>query len=542
MNDKLFLIAIGGTGMRCLEAFVHLCAAGMFDDQEIEILTLDTDQSNGNKSRVEGLVELYNKVKTNDSSNFGGRPNANTFFSAKLNLYKFFTDYSTPSRKSYKVLSQVSNISNACKQDNEELADLLLDPETVQNFELDHGYRAQTHLGSMLMYHGIIEAAINAKRGGKDVKEHEKALQKFVQLIQKNSGNARVFVFGSVFGGTGASSIPVVPIALRDSVSILSDGTSSLDLSKVKFGSTLLTDYFMFAAPTSAQKSADKVIADSNNFALNSQAAMQFYLGDPTVRNFYKRLYHIGWPASAKLDVTGMNSGKTITGGREQENPAHVVELMCASAAYDFFTEPIVEKQATYLYRNVETDDNGQLRLTGTSFINDGAKFENKLGAFFSYAHLVLSKHQGALGLPGNEGLLERFADQKIHDYDSITNEQAKELDDYLKMFAYNVVNGNLTKGWMYQVKETVPGMFIFNNDAFRTGVNEIAGIDPGDIFTDDRHNWDKPLLSSRYDKFIKGLIDANCFPAEDQHVETVKEQYLAHIYNAITMAQKYDF
>lgn len=62
MNDKLFLIAIGGTGMRCLEAFVHLCAAGMFDDQEIEILTLDTDQSNGNKSRVEGLVELYNKV------------------------------------------------------------------------------------------------------------------------------------------------------------------------------------------------------------------------------------------------------------------------------------------------------------------------------------------------------------------------------------------------------------------------------------------------------------------------------------------------
>ena len=32
MEDKLFLIAIGGTGMRCLEAFVHLCAAGLFDN------------------------------------------------------------------------------------------------------------------------------------------------------------------------------------------------------------------------------------------------------------------------------------------------------------------------------------------------------------------------------------------------------------------------------------------------------------------------------------------------------------------------------
>ena len=32
--DKLFVIAIGGTGMRCLESFVHLCAIGMFDNEE----------------------------------------------------------------------------------------------------------------------------------------------------------------------------------------------------------------------------------------------------------------------------------------------------------------------------------------------------------------------------------------------------------------------------------------------------------------------------------------------------------------------------
>ena len=44
-QDKLFIIAVGGTGMRCLESFTHLCAIGMFDNQEIEILTLDTDQT-----------------------------------------------------------------------------------------------------------------------------------------------------------------------------------------------------------------------------------------------------------------------------------------------------------------------------------------------------------------------------------------------------------------------------------------------------------------------------------------------------------------
>ena len=98
MADKLFVIAIGGTGMRCLESFVHLCAIGMFDNEEIEVLTLDTDQANGNKGRVEQLIELYNRIKSNETSKIdGGEPNVDTFFSAKLNLHRFFTNYSDQS-------------------------------------------------------------------------------------------------------------------------------------------------------------------------------------------------------------------------------------------------------------------------------------------------------------------------------------------------------------------------------------------------------------------------------------------------------------
>ena len=35
MDDKYFVISIGGTGMRCVEAFTHLCAMGMFGNKEI---------------------------------------------------------------------------------------------------------------------------------------------------------------------------------------------------------------------------------------------------------------------------------------------------------------------------------------------------------------------------------------------------------------------------------------------------------------------------------------------------------------------------
>ena len=241
MADKKFVVAIGGTGMRCLESFVHLCAIGMFDNEEIEILTLDTDRTNGNKGRVEQLIDTYNNIKSNDATNIdGGSPNADTFFSAKLNIYKFATDYSKSTRSTYANLAQLSVGNPNDIKENQALSDLFLERKTVQDFNLDHGYRAQTHLGSFLMYHGIVEAARNMRNGDENLGEEDKSLRNFLLKLLENSENARVFVFGSVFGGTGASSIPIIPVAFQDAIKTL-DGHSTLDLNKVKFGSTLLT-------------------------------------------------------------------------------------------------------------------------------------------------------------------------------------------------------------------------------------------------------------------------------------------------------------
>ncbi len=93
--NKMFIIAIGGTGMRCLESFVHLCAMGMFDNKTIDILHLryrpeQWKQGPGQKH----FIDLYNKIKSDDANQVnGGYPNAKTFFSAKINLYRFYTVY-----------------------------------------------------------------------------------------------------------------------------------------------------------------------------------------------------------------------------------------------------------------------------------------------------------------------------------------------------------------------------------------------------------------------------------------------------------------
>ena len=61
MAKQYFVLGIGGTGMRCIESLIHLCAMGMFDDTEIHLLALDTDKNNGNFSRLT-VVKSYRRM------------------------------------------------------------------------------------------------------------------------------------------------------------------------------------------------------------------------------------------------------------------------------------------------------------------------------------------------------------------------------------------------------------------------------------------------------------------------------------------------
>ena len=391
-QDKLFVIGIGGTGMRCLESFVHMCAMGMFDNKEINILTLDTDQENGNLKRVWDLIDLYNRIKnpTGSDVDAGGKPSSNTFFSAKLNLSKYWPSYS--GGVNYQSLSSVSIQSDETKE-NIDLASLFLD-STAQTFDLAHGYRAQTHLGSQLMYHSIIDAAKNVKSKGNGAQPQERDLLKYIEDLIKVKSQARVFIFGSVFGGTGASSIPVIPTAFNSAYNLFKDLPLESKSVEAKFGASLLTEYFKFKSPTDAQKKEKKnaVVADASYFTLNSQAALQFYQNDPTVKSTYKCLYNVGWPVGDVVDFSkGKNETETITGGAAQKNPCHVTELLCAFAAHDFFNrEQFEDKEADYLFRTVHHDNNS-FNFDFQDFAGDSKQFKNALPGLYSIAFLKLA-------------------------------------------------------------------------------------------------------------------------------------------------------
>lgn len=458
MAKEFFVMGIGGTGMRCIESLIHLCAMGMFDDTTIHLLALDTDKNNGNFSRLKEVKEAYLNAKNLDKAN--RTPLKDTFFSADLKYYEFSPNYEKKS-----TFKEVFNYSDTKynNPDATDLADLVL-TDDVEDFNLRHGYRAQTHLGSMMMYHSIIEAA--KARTPSELKDFLSAL-----ITASNSGNPKVFILGSVFGGTGASSIPIIPQAISKAAEIVSNGAANV-LRSAYFASTLLTAYFSFKAPSAEELKNQKIIATSDKFSLNSQVAMMFYEDDSTVKNTYQRFYMLGtdgqnWDPMVreKEKVT-----QTITGGGDQKNDSHYIELMAACAALDFYHADekhleMSKKESTpdYVYRAIETTG----RLDFKDFVgnkeNYDKVFAKKFGMLIAFSFLC---NDPDLDLVES---VRCGGHKEITGFDGIDVSQVEYLKKYFRLFNVRKVDDELAEGWLRQVHRSSGGgdKFLFNPDLF---------------------------------------------------------------------------
>lgn len=459
MAKQYFVMGIGGTGMRCIESLIHLCAMGMFDDTEIHLLALDTDKNNGNFSRLKEVKEAYVNAKNLDKAN--RTPLTDTFFSAEIKYYEFSPNYEKKS-----TFNDVFNYGNTKYNNPEEadLADLVL-TDNVENFNLRHGYRAQTHLGSMMMYHSIIEAARSRM---------DNELKQFLQvLIQACNGGSdpKVFILGSVFGGTGASSIPIIPQAISEAASIMSNGAANI-LGRAYFASTLLTAYFSFKAPSAEELKNQKVIATSDKFALNSQVAMMFYDDDTTVKNTYQRFYMMGtdgqgWdPMVREKDKIT----KTITGGSDQKNDSHYIELLAASAALDFFNCDIAHLKENksagvtdYVYRAVDGSGKFEFKDFVGNKDNYDKDFAKKFGMLIVFSFLCNDPDIDFV-----ESV--RCNKQKeITGFDGMNVNQIEYLKKYFRLFNVRKVNDKLAEGWIRQIHRSAGGgdNFLFNPKLF---------------------------------------------------------------------------
>ena len=64
MDDySYFLILLGGTGAKCGEVFLHMCANGYFNEKDVTILYIDSDSHNGNARNFRQLHDCYEECR-----------------------------------------------------------------------------------------------------------------------------------------------------------------------------------------------------------------------------------------------------------------------------------------------------------------------------------------------------------------------------------------------------------------------------------------------------------------------------------------------
>lgn len=317
---KNYIIGIGGTGARVIEAVVNLCAAGYGPD-ELSVFLIDPDAGNGNLTRTKTLLTNYIKCrkdlnKTENTKIF--KTNIHIPPDEKGLVWEIFEDTDT-------TLANFINYKNMM-QNKKDLADFasVLFTEKELNTELNEGFRGHPSIGSVVM--------------ANPPQDEYPFKMLFDDLTgNKKANDVRVFLVGSVFGGTGAAGFPT--LGSRNILKFHPLAKLDNNLSQILLGGALILPYFSFELDAEAE-TRDKMFVTANDFPIATKAALQFYnekdLG-------FDQIYFIG-------DSLAQKVGKFGVGAKKQENLPHYIEVVSALAAFDFFDQPEIKGETDKMW------------------------------------------------------------------------------------------------------------------------------------------------------------------------------------------------
>ncbi len=421
---KNVLIGIGGTGSKIVEAAVHLCAAGLGPDK-LNIFLIDPDHGNGNLTRTKTLIKEYTELRKRYQ-----RVAGNTSFKTEIIIppgdepfvWNIFgeRDYTLAKYINYDNLS-------ISRPEIADLANILFTRDEL-NEKLNRGFRGHPSIGAVVMADPPME-------------EYPfKLLWDGRESMGRN--DLRVFIAGSIFGGTGAAGFPT--LGSRQLIKFNESMQASLggEDSRVLLGGALVLPYFTFSADSNKVKDESMFVTPAD-FPVATKAALQYY-NDKELG--FDQYYFIG-------DSLAQKVGEFSTGSAGQQNDPHYVELVSALASFDFFGQA-GEVSDTRKYfiacRKSERFDWSAIPVTRNS--SDLTERQRKLKhaladlTVFAYTYLTYGKKE--LGRPHREITHQPwYSDNFKRDYKednplynpahSEGSDLFKYMDSYLKSFLF---------------------------------------------------------------------------------------------------------
>lgn len=354
----LYLIGIGGTGAKIIEATAHLCAAGLLPDDTLHTVFVDPDVANGNLDRSTVTVRSYERCQR---IKFGSSPLFQT--GAMLSDEG---PWSPLGQETKPTLGQLFEYSLLRKQ--EEGAAALFDvlySKRERETSLERGFRGHPSIG----------AAVLARAVRMEHEEPWAALRDHISTEAGQGKPVRIFIAGSIFGGTGASGFPTIGRLLRAELEQI--GSKNVGLAGM-----LMLPYFSFT-PTKGAKDSDELYASSDGFLVSAKAALNYY-SQHHADDTFDTIYLVGDRALSPV-------GSFSTGSSQQQNPPHFAELFAAAAARDFFLSPEVRRAGCSL---VATHSDSRV---GWGDVPGGADVRARLGALARFAFAYLGVYHPAL-------------------------------------------------------------------------------------------------------------------------------------------------
>ncbi len=322
---KNYLIGIGGTGARVIESFIYLCAAGYGPDHEVTIFFIDPDKANGNLERTTAVLDNYIKCGSNYSSVGSGNPLFKTKISRPVDcIWNIFdqADMSLSKYISYQTL----------KTRNRDFADLISllysgghavsDDEHKGELgtKLNEGFRGHPSIGAVVM------------TDAQEQQEQDPWKTLFSDIANATGENdIRVFLVGSIFGGTGAAGVPT--IGSRRLIKYSEQAKLSNGRSKVFMGGSLVLPYFMFDMTGSNRETG--LFVTPADFAVATKAALHYYSEKALGGDLgFDQVYFIG-------DASRQSVGSFSAGTATQKNSPHFIEMATSLAVKDFFQQSL---------------------------------------------------------------------------------------------------------------------------------------------------------------------------------------------------------
>lgn len=289
---RLYIFAIGGTGARVLKALTMLMVGGV-DTKNFEIVPILIDPHSGNSdlSRTETLLEAYKSVRGSFNPDYN-----EGFFKSRIdnvdaNFFHHLPDIDNNQFDNYIEYAALS-------QNNKDLVDLVYSAE-VKRTRMDIGFQGRPNIGVVVL--NTITTTDFFKTFANDFNQTK---------------NNRIFIVGSIFGGTGSAGIPTLINKLRN----LDTTTPNSDLIKNTPIAAIPVQPYFSVDPD--ENSSIK----SGDFILKTKAALTYY--NDHFRDKINITYYIG----NKNSISFQND----SGARGQQNKAHFVELASALAILDF--------------------------------------------------------------------------------------------------------------------------------------------------------------------------------------------------------------